>query len=154
MKTGNTQILYFLQTSLINTRLSSLTADIRWKNRLLLYHILICRIYVQPPLCKCWETLKASFAHKGPYEISIEGMRLQLRELQTEDLQAQKVRLEKLETRLKKGWEKIKEVLHHQALLYIPAMIWTELICLYHNDYLAWYFKIKKTKEMIGQKCY
>lgn len=64
------------------------------------------------------------------------------------------MRLKKLDLEPREGWKKIERVLHYQSLLYIPAIIQTELISQYHNDFSAGYFKIRKTRELITRKYY
>ncbi len=70
--------------------------------------------------------------------------------LQAEDHEAQRIR----EQGLKKGWEEIEEVLHHQGPPYVPEMVRTELISRHHDDPLAGHFRIDKTQELITQKSY
>lgn len=48
----------------------------------------------------------------------------------------------------------MNEILHHQTLAYIQAIIWTQLIKKHHYDLVVGYFRIKKTKELIAQKFY
>ena len=74
-------------------------------------------------------------------------MRLRLQELQDKDKQAQKL---KAEQPVKDGWEDINSVLYHQGLLYIPEIIRTELISRYHDNPLAGYFGIDKTREFVA----
>ena len=76
-------------------------------------------------------------------------MRLRLAELQESDKWAQRIRTEGLNR-----YEEFDGVLHHQGLLFVPKVIWTELISRHHNDLLARYFGIDKTKELIGRKYY
>lgn len=52
---------------------------------------------------------------------------------------------------LKEGWEEIEGVLLHQSLPYVPAIIWTELISRHHDNLLATYFGIQKTRDLIAQ---
>ena len=77
-------------------------------------------------------------------------MRLKLQELQSEDEQAQKLRTEQPV----KDWQNIEGVLHHQSLLYVPKIIWTELISRHHNNLLSDHFGIEKTQELVVQKYY
>ena len=55
---------------------------------------------------------------------------------------------------LKKGWEEIDGVLHCEGLLYLPEIIWTEIISTHHDDLLAGYFGVEKTRELVAQKYY
>ncbi len=67
-----------------------------------------------------------------------------------EDQEAWRIR----EQGLKKGWEEIEEVLHHQGLPYVPEIVRTKLISRHHDDLLVGYFGIDKTKELIARKYY
>ena len=77
-------------------------------------------------------------------------MRLRLVELQTEDGQARKIRVEKL------GgiWEDSNRILHYQSLPYVPEIIRTELISKHHDDLLVGHFSIKKTRKLVARKYY
>ena len=77
----------------------------------------------------------------GPYQASIGGMRLRLEELQAEDGQVRKIRVENLNG----NWEDFDGILHYQGLPYVSKIIRTELIIMYHDDTLAGHFGIKKT---------
>ena len=55
------------------------------------------------------------------------------------------------ELRSKKGYKKVKGVLHYQGLPFVPKTIRTELINRYHNYSLAGHFGIKKTCELLAQ---
>lgn len=72
--------------------------------------------------------------------------------MRAENLQAEKIRLEKLGTELKENKEEIKRVLNYQSLQYVLPIICTELISWHHDDLLVGHFKIEKTKELIGEK--
>ena len=87
--------------------------------------------------------------NEGSYTISIGNMNLRWQELQAKDEQVRKTKAEHSE-----GWDNIDGVLHHQGLPYVPEIIQTELISRHHNDPLAGYFGIKKTRELIAQKYY
>ena len=76
-------------------------------------------------------------------------MRLGLQELQAEDEQAQKTRVEHLE-----GWDNIDGVLQHQGLSYVLKIIRAELINRHHNNQLAGHFGIEKIRELITRKYY
>ncbi len=45
-------------------------------------------------------------------------------------------------------------MLHHQGLPYVPEIVRTELISRHHDDPLAGYFGIDKTRELIARKYY
>ena len=77
-------------------------------------------------------------------------MRLRLVELQAEDSQARKIRVEKLGG----NWEDSNKILHHQGLPYIPEIIRNELISRHHNNLLVGYFGIEKIQELITRKYY
>lgn len=78
-------------------------------------------------------------------------MRLQLPELQQSDKETQRI---KAARRLQKGWENIDRVLYHQSLAFVLEIICLELINWYHDDPLAGYFGIDKTRELITKKYY
>lgn len=88
---------------------------------------------------------------KGPYKASIDGMRLQLLELQESDQKAQKFRVIK---KLQEGWEDIDRVLHFHSFSYIPEVIWTELLSQHYNNPLVGHFRVNKTRELIARKYY
>lgn len=46
----------------------------------------------------------------------------------------------------------MKGVLYYQSLPYNPEIIQSELISHYHNDPLAYHFRIKKTQEIVARK--
>ncbi len=77
-------------------------------------------------------------------------MRIKLLELQDDDKEAMKWRLEGL----LKGWEDIKQVLYYQGLLYVPKVIRSELISRHHDDPHVGHFDIEKTRELIARKYY
>ena len=77
-------------------------------------------------------------------------MRLRLVELQVEDGQARKIRVEKLGG----NWENSDRILYHQGLLYVPEIIRTKLISQHHNDLLAGHFGIKKMRELVARRYY
>ncbi len=55
---------------------------------------------------------------------------------------------------LPESWENIEQVLHYQDLPYIPKVIRLELISRHHNNPLACYFGIEKTRKLIAKKYY
>ena len=77
-------------------------------------------------------------------------MKLRLVELQAEDGQAWKIRVEKLG----RNWEDCDRILHHQGLLYVSEIIRTELISKYYDDLLAGYFGIEKMRKLVARKYY
>ena len=85
------------------------------------------------------------------YMASIGRMSLRLVELQDLDKKAQKLRATK---ELWEGWTDIDGVLHHKGLLVVPEVIRTKFISQRHDDPLASYFCINKTRKIIGQKYY
>lgn len=78
-------------------------------------------------------------------------MRLRLLELQSGNLEAQNFRGSEFAA---KGYEDIDGVLHYQGLLYVPQIIYLELISYHHDNLLAGYFRIDKTWELIAKKYY
>ena len=68
-------------------------------------------------------------------------MRLRLVELQAENSQARKIRVEKLGG----NWEDSDRIFHYQGLPYIPEIIRTELISRHYDDPPAGHFGIEKT---------
>ena len=79
-------------------------------------------------------------------------MRLKLHKLQAKDKQAQKLRAN--QQLGQQGWKDIDDVLYYQGLPYVLEIIQTELISRHHNNPLAGYFKIKKTRELLARKYY
>ena len=77
-------------------------------------------------------------------------MRLRLHKLQAEDEHTCKLRAEQLV----KDWQDIDGVLYHQGFLYVLKIIQTELISRHHDDLLAGYFGIEKTREFLSRKYY
>ena len=73
--------------------------------------------------------------------MSIGGMKIKLFELQDDNKEAKKLRLE----RLLEGWKNIKQIFYYQSLPYMPKIIYSELINRYHNALFAAHFGIKKT---------
>ncbi len=115
-----------------------------------LHQILICGTVVLPQLRQFWDTIQSELADKGFYIASIEGMRLRLPKLQDDDKQAMKLRSEGLP----ESWEDIKQVLYYQGLLYVLKIIHSDLINRHHDNFLAGYFGIKKTRKLIAKKYY
>ena len=61
-----------------------------------LHQIFICRTVVLPQLRQFWDTVRSELANKSPYIVSIRGMKMRLSELQDDDKEAIKLRLERL----------------------------------------------------------
>ena len=137
-----------MQNSLTNASLARLSLPSSLPSHL--HQVLICGTYVLPQLRHFWDGLRRELASEGPYKASIGGMRLRLQELQSEDKQARKLRVEQPV----KDWQDIKGVLHHQGLPYVPEIIRTELISRHHNNPLASHFGIEKTRELVARKYY
>lgn len=93
---------------------------------------------------------QAELANEDLYKENINSMRLKLQKLKGSNFQAQKVRKRSLQ----KSWENIKWILHHQSLIFIPKIIWIELINQYYDDSLTSHFGIKKTQKLIIRKYY
>ncbi len=115
-----------------------------------LHQVLIYGIVVLPQLRQFWDTLWSELVAEGPYTASIGDMRMRLPELQNEDKEAMKLKLEGLP----EGWEDIKQVLHYQGLLYVPKVIRSELISRHHDNPLVGHFSIEKTRKLIVRKYY
>lgn len=116
----------------------------------LLYQILIYGTAVLPQVHQFWNTIWGKLAHESPYTISIEGMRIRLPKLQDDDKKAKKLKSKEL----LESWEDIEEVLYYQGFLYIPKVIYSELISRYHINLFIGYFGMEKTRELIARKYY
>lgn len=81
--------------------------------------------------------------NKEPYKISIGGIKLRLIKLQAHDQQVREI---KAETIMKEGLANINEMLHILGLPYIFEIICVELIGQYHENPLAGYLGIEKTR--------
>ena len=146
LQAENIRILQYPQSLLTNAHASStLPAHVAS-----LKQIIICGTHVLLDLCQSQETFRQELAAESPYQASIGSMRLRLVELQAEDGQERKIRVEKLDG----NWEDSDRILHHQGLLYVPEIIRTELISRHHNNPLARYFGIKKMRELVARKYY
>ena len=77
-------------------------------------------------------------------------MRLRLSDLQSNNNQVRKL----WAADLPEEWKDIERVLQYGGLPYIPEIIWLKLISWHHNDPLAGYFGIDKTRELIAKKYY
>ncbi len=69
-----------------------------------LHQVFICGTVVQPQLSQFWDTIRSELADKSPYTASIGGMRMRLLELQDDNKEAMKLRLEGPS----EGWEDIE----------------------------------------------
>ena len=147
LQTENTRILHKLQFSLTNASLSGLNTS---AELLPLYRVLICGTHVLPQLRQFWDTFQAELGTEGPYQVSIGAMRLRLSELQESDDETRKIRAEGL----KNNYEEVDGILHHQGLLFVPEAIRTEIISQHHDNPLAGYFGIDKTRDLVGRKYY
>ena len=77
-------------------------------------------------------------------------MNLRLPELQDNDEEAKVLRA----GGFSEGWEEVEEVLQYRGLPYVPEIICFKVISRHHDDPLAGYFGIDKTRELVGQKYY
>ena len=77
-------------------------------------------------------------------------MNLRLLELQDNDKKAKVLRA----GGFLEGWEDVKGVLQYRRFSYVQEIIRSEVISRHHNDPLAGYFGIDKTKELVGRKYY
>ncbi len=112
--------------------------------------MLICGTVILPQLCQFWDTIRSKLADKGPYTVSIGGMRMRLSELQDDDKKAMKLRSKGLP----EGWEDIEQIFHYRGLPYLLKVIRSELISRHHNKPLAGHFGIEKTCMLIARKYY
>ena len=78
-------------------------------------------------------------------------MGLRLSELQENDEEAKLLRGS---ADLPEGWEDVEGVFEYRGLPYLPETIRSEVISCHHNDPLAGYFVIDKTREFVGRKYY
>ena len=74
-------------------------------------------------------------------------MKLRLVKLQKIDWKAIKLKKNQL-----KDWKDVKNILYFQNLLYMLKIIYFKVISCYHNNLLAGYFLIKKTKKLVTKK--
>ena len=146
LQAENTRILQRLQFLLTNACVSStfLTHVVSLK------YVIICETHIFPNLFQSWEMFRQELVTESPNQASIRSMRLRLVELQAEDGQAQKIRVEKLG----RNWEDSDRILHHQGLLYISEIIRTELISRHYDEPLTGHFGIEKTQKLVARKYY
>lgn len=71
------------------------------------------------------------------------------------------IKLQKLDKKFKKPkkeylnrFKNINRMLHHQKRSFVLEIIQIKLISKYHNNFLASYFSINKTKKLISRKYY
>ena len=140
----NTKILHQLQSSLANV--SGFFLDVSSPR----HQIFFCNTAILPQLRRFWDFFQSEIANKGPYNVIIGAMRLRLPDLQSNNNQVRKMRA----ADFPKRWEDIKRVLQYGGLPYIPEIIWSKLISWHHDDPLAGYFGIDKTRELITKKYY
>ena len=69
-------------------------------------------------------------------------------ELQDDNKYTKKLRSEKL----LESYKNIKQVLYYQGLLYIPKVIYSELISRYHDNLFIGHFDIEKIQKLIARK--
>lgn len=74
-------------------------------------------------------------------------MRLRLSGLQEIDPGAKKSR-----KNLPEDSKDVKDILHHQSLLYFLEIICSKILSCYYNRPLGGYFKIEKTKKLVDIK--
>lgn len=95
-----------------------------------------------PWLCQFWKKLHEKVTSKKPnQQASIEGLRLQLPELQVENQMVREIRKKDL----KKGQKRNDRILHLIGLLYLPEIISTKIINRHYGNLFASDFGIKKT---------
>ncbi len=153
LRDENSQIFHRLQSLLIRVNIAGisllgLTSSVDFSP---LHWVLICETHILPRLSQFCTQLRGKLAYKGPYQVILRGLRLQLPEPQVEDSHAKKVRAGSSEEGLKNSWEENADrVLCYQSLLYIPEIMMTELVSRHHDDPLVGHFGIDKTWELIA----
>ncbi len=115
-----------------------------------LYQVLICGTVLLLQFWLFWETNQNELANEGPHTVSIGGMRIRLPQLEDNNKEAKKLRLEGL----LEGWEDIEQVFYYQSLSYVPKVIRSKLISRHHNYFLAGHFSIEKSWELIAKNYY
>ena len=75
-------------------------------------------------------------------------MRLQLPEFQDKDEEAKILRA----AGFPENWEDLEGILQYQGLAYVLEIIRSEVINRHHNNLLARYFGIDKTRELVSRK--
>lgn len=110
-----------------------------------LHQVLICKTAILLQLCQFSNTIQGKVAYKGPYTISIRGMKIRLSKLQDDDKKAKKLKSE----RLSKGQKDIEKTLYYQGLPYVLKVICSELISRHLNNPFVDHLDIEKTQELI-----
>ena len=77
-------------------------------------------------------------------------MRIRFLKLQDDNKKTKKLRLEKLS----EGLKEIEMVFHYQGFLYVPKIIYSELISKHHSNPVLGHFGIKKTQKQITKMYY
>ena len=116
-----------------------------------LHQVLICGTVVLLQLRQFWNIIQSKLVNKSLYISSIKYMRIRLFELQDDDKEAKKLRSEQV---LLGDWKDIEQILYYQSFLYIPNVIYSELISRHHDNLLTNHFGIKKTWDLIARKYY
>ena len=140
----NTQIFHCLQSSLTNATLLDLFV---LASLLPLYQVLICGTHGLPQLRWFWNLLQTKQTDEGPYLASIGSIRLRLQELQKTDSESQE-----LGQQGQRGYKKVDRMLHYWDLSFVPKAIRIELISRHHDNLLAGYFSLKKTRKLLAWK--
>lgn len=101
-----------------------------------------------PQLYQFWDIFRGELHEDNPYIISIGVIQLRLLELQdhitkTRDLQSKDL----LEDQKDK-----EDILYYQDILYILKIIQSKFISRHHNDLLAGYFGIEKSRDLVTRK--
>ena len=148
LRAENIKILHHLQSSLSNASFSGLSTSAKL---LQLHRILICGTYVLPQLQQFWSNIQTDVAQDSPYIANIGGMKLRLSELQEKNKEVRHLRGF---AGLPEDWEDVEGVLQYQGLPYVPEIIRSKVISHHHDDPLAGYFGIDKTRELVGRKYY
>ena len=85
LRAENGWIFHCLQNSMTNASLAGLSFLSLFSLPLHLHQVLICGMYLLLQLREFWNLFRSKLLSKGPYTVSIGGMRLRLYELQAED---------------------------------------------------------------------
>lgn len=92
--------------------------------------------------------MRAELTNESLYNASISSMRLKLQKLEEIDADPQKLRQHP------EGYKEINRVFHYQSLSFVPEPIKIKIINCHHNDFLAGYFSIKRTRKLVAYKYY
>ncbi len=153
LRAKNAKILHWLQSLLVRVLgLNVLGMSVLGRGEVSssLHQVFICETAVLSQLRQFWDTIWSELADKGPYTVSIEGIRIRLLKLQDNNKNAKKLRLKGLS----ESWEDIEQILYYQDLPYVPKVIRSELISRHHDNLFVVYFNIEKTRELIARKYY